>query len=252
MSVCHPRRETRRALVRSYPRRLGAVRCCDSPQAVERLLNAKLVDAVVVDVKAAPEIWLALPARFPRIPVFAFSAFRPDDGPLVADCQRAGFAGVLVEPVDHAVAAEWVSRRTAQAVRRRALADAPRLLRLSDPLQLKAWEEVWRRVAAPTTTRELAQTLRVTREHLSREFAMGGAPNLKRVIDLVRTACAADLLGNPGYTVRAVARILAYASPSHLAGAARRVAGAVPEQLRLMGPRGGLTAFLRGRTRSRV
>ena len=252
MSVCHPRRETRRALVRSYPRRLGAVRCCDSPQAVERLLNAKLVDAVVVDVKAAPDVWLALPARFPRIPVFAFSAFRPDDGPLVADCQRAGFAGVLVEPVDHAVAAEWVSRRTAQAVRRRALADAPRLLRLSDPLQLKAWEEVWRRVAAPTTTRELAQTLRVTREHLSREFAMGGAPNLKRVIDLVRTACAADLLGNPGYTVRAVARILAYASPSHLAGAARRVAGAVPEQLRLMGPRGVLTAFLRGRTRSRV
>jgi len=252
VSVCHPRRETRRALVRCYPRRLGAVRCCDSPQAVERLLNARLVDAVVVDVKAAPDVWLALPARFPRIPMFAFSAFRPDDGPLLADCQRVGFAGVLVEPVDHAVAAEWVSRRTAQAVRRRALADAPRLLRLSDPLQLQAWEEVWRRVAAPTTTRELAQTLRVTREHLSREFAMGGAPNLKRVIDLVRTACAADLLGNPGYTVRAVARILAYASPSHLAGAARRVAGAVPEQLRLMGPRGVLTAFLKGRTRSRL
>jgi AraC-like DNA-binding protein len=251
VSVCHPRREARRALVRSYPRRLGAVRCCDSPQAVERLLAARLVDALVVDVKAAPEVWLPLPKRFPRIPVFAFSAFRPEDGRLVSECQRAGFAGVLVEPVDHAVAAEWVSRRTAQAARRRAFADAPRLLRLSDPLQLRAWEEVWRRVATPTTTREVAQTLRVTREHLSREFAMGGAPNLKRVIDLVRTACAADLLGNPGYTVRTVARILSYASPSHLAGAARRVAGAVPEQLRAMGPRGVLTAFLKGRTRSR-
>lgn len=252
VSVCHPRREARRALVRGYPRRLGAVRCCRTPQAVERLLNARLVDALVVDVKAAPEVWLALPARFPRIPMFAFSTFRPEDGRLVAACQRAGFAGVLVEPVDHAVAAEWVARRTAQVARRRALADAPRLLRLSDPLQLKAWEEVWRRVAAPTTTGEVAQTLRVTREHLSREFAMGGAPNLKRVIDLVRTACAADLLGNPGYSVGAVARILAYASPSHLAGAARRVAGAVPEQLRVMGPRGVLAAFLKGRTRSRV
>jgi AraC-like DNA-binding protein len=252
VSVCHPRREARRALVRGYPRRLGAVRCCDTPQAVERLLHARLVDALVVDVKATPEVWLAMPARFPRIPMFAFSAFRPEDGRLVSDCQRAGFAGVLVEPVDHAVAAEWVARRTAQAARRRALADAPRLLRLSDPLQLKAWEEVWRRVAAPTTTRELAQALRVTREHLSREFAMGGAPNLKRVIDLVRTACAADLLGNPGYSVGAVARILAYASPSHLAGAARRVAGVVPEQLRLMGPRGVLAAFLKGRTRSRL
>ena len=228
------------------------MRCCASPQSVERLLNAKLVDAVVVDVKAAPAVWLAPPARFPRIPVFAFSTFRPEDGRLLAACQRAGFAGVLVEPVDHAVASEWVARRTAQVARRRALADAPRLLRLSDPLQLQAWEEVWRRVAGPTTTGELAQTLRVTREHLSREFAMGGAPNLKRVIDLVRTACAADLLGNPGYTVRAVSHIMAYASPSHLAGAARRVAGAVPEQLRHMGPRGVLAAFLNGRTRSRL
>jgi AraC-like DNA-binding protein len=250
--VCHPRREARRALQRGYPRRLGAVRCCGTPQAVERLLGARLVDAVVVDVKAAPDVWLAMPARFPRIPVFAFSAFRPDDGKLLADCQRAGFAGVLVEPVDHAVAGEWIARRTAQAARRRAFADAPRLLRLTDPLQLDAWEEVWRRVAAPTRTADVALALRVTREHLSREFAAGGAPNLKRVIDLVRTACAADLLGNPGYGVGTVARILAYASPSHLAGAARRVTGVSAQELRGLGPRGVLLAFLKGRTRSRV
>jgi AraC-like DNA-binding protein len=250
--VCHPRREARRALQRGYPRRVGAVRYCRTPQAVERLLGARLVDAIVVDVKAAPEVWLELPLRFPRIPVFALSAFRPEDGRLVVDCQRAGMAGVLVEPVDHAVAAEWVSRRTAQAARRRALADAPRLLRLTDPLQIAAWEEVWRRVAAPIKTSDLAQALRVTREHLSRQFAAGGAPNLKRVIDLVRTACAADLLGNPGYSVGTVARILSYASASHLAGAARRVAGASPVELRDLGARGVLAAFLKGRTRSRL
>lgn len=250
--LCHPRREARWALQRAYPRRAGAVRCCRTPQGVERLLGARLVDAVVVDVKAAPDVWLALPQRFPRIPVFALSAFRPEDGRLVAACQRAGLAGVLVEPVDHAVAAEWVCQRTAQAARRRALADAPRLLRLTEALQLVAWEEVWRRVSAPIKTSDLAQALRVTREHLSREFAAGGAPNLKRVIDLVRTACAADLLGNPGYSVGTVARILSYASPSHLAGAARRVAGASPMQLRAMGARGVLIAFLKGRTRSRL
>jgi AraC-like DNA-binding protein len=246
------RREARRALVRGYPRRLGLVRCCPSPQAVQRLLAARLVDAVVVDVKAGPELWLEMPRRYPRIPLFALSAFRPEDGKLVADCQRAGFAGVLIEPVDHAVAAEWVARRTAQQARRRALADAPRLLRLKEPLQLRVWEEVWRRVAEPTKTADLARVLRVTREHLSREFAAGGAPNLKRVIDLVRTACAADLLGNPAYTVGSVARILGYASPSHLAGAARRVAGASPVELRVLGPRGVLAAFLKGRTRSRL
>jgi AraC-like DNA-binding protein len=92
----------------------------------------------------------------------------------------------------------------------------------------------------------------MTREHLSRQFAAGGAPNLKRVIDLVRTACAADLLANPGYTVGNVARILAYASASHLAGAARRVAGASTQELRSLGPRGVLAAFIKGRTRSRL
>src|SRR5207248_6646515 len=114
------------------------------------------------------------------------------------------------------------------------------------------WEEVLRRVALPIKTVHLAAALRVTREHLSREFAAGGAPNLTRVIDLARTAWAADLLGNPGYTVRSVVRILGYASPSHLAGAARRVAGTTPHELRAVGPRGVLQRFIRGRTRSGV
>jgi len=177
---------------------------------------------------------------------------RPDDGALLASCRDAGFTGVLVEGVDNAVAGEWIAARTAQVARRLALADAPRLLRLTDRLQLAAWEEVLRRAGTPTKTGDVAQALRVTREHLSREFGAGGAPNLKRVIDLARASCAADLLGNPGYSVRCVVRILGYASPSHLAGAARRVAGATPAELRELGPRGVLTRFLRGRTRSRV
>ena len=75
---------------------------------------------------------------------------------------------------------------------------------------------------------------------------------MKRVIDLARTAWAADLLGNPGYTVRSVVHILGYASISHLAGAARRVAGTTPQELRAVGARGVLQRFIRGRTRSRV
>jgi len=205
---------------------------------------------MVVDIKSDPTL-LRLPRRFPRIPLYALSAFKPEDGGLIAECLAQGFAGVLVEGVDNAVAGEWVAARTAQAARRAALADAPRLLRLSDALQLATWDEILRRVAQPTQTAHVAQALRVTREHLSRQFAAGGAPNLKRVIDLARTACAADLLGNPGYSVSAVVRILGYASPSHLAGAARRVAGASPQELRALGPRGVLVRFLRGRTRSR-
>jgi len=250
--VFHLRRDARRALKRGYPRGVGRVRLCRTIQAVERLLQQRLVDAVVLDVRHCDGDGLALPARFPRIPMYALSAVRPDDGPLLASCREAGFTGVLVEGVDNAVAGEWIAARTAQVARRHALADAPRLLRLTDRLQLAAWEEVLRRAGTPTQTGDVAQALRVTREHLSREFGAGGAPNLKRVIDLARAACAADLLGNPGYTVRCVVRILGYASPSHLAGAARRVAGATPLELRELGPRGVLTRFLRGRTRSRV
>src|SRR2546427_807669 len=82
---------------------------------------------------------LALAARFPRIPMYALSSFRPDDGPLLAACRAAGVAGVLVEGVDNAVAGEWVAARTAQARRRAALADGPRVLRLTDHLQRAAW-----------------------------------------------------------------------------------------------------------------
>ena len=233
------------------------MRLCRTLPAVERMLQQRLVDAVVLDVRTCADEGLGLPARFPHIPMYALSALRPEDGALVASCHRAGFAGVLVEGVDNAVAGEWVAARTAQVARRAALADAPRLLRLTDRLQLAAWEEVLRRAGGgvggvPLQTAHVARALRVTREHLSREFGAGGAPNLKRVIDLARAACAADLLRNPGYTVRAVVRILGYASPSHLAGAARRVAGVTPHELRDLGPRGVLARFIRGRTRSRV
>ncbi len=250
--VFHPRREARRAVKQGYPRGTGSVLLCRTVQAVERLLQQRLVDAVVLDVRTCAAEGIGLPARFPRIPMYALSAVRPEDGTLLASCREAGFAGVLVEGVDNAVAGEWIAARTAQVARRAALADAPRLLRLTDRLQLAAWEEVLRRAGAPTQTGDVAQVLRVTREHLSREFGAGGAPNLKRVIDLARAACAADLLGNPGYTIRAVVRILGYASPSHLAGVARRVAGAMPHELRELGPRGVLQRFLKGRTRSRV
>ena len=171
---------------------------------------------------------------------------------MLISCHAAGFAGILVEGVDNAVAGECIAARTAQVARREALRDGPQLLRLTDRLQLAAWTEVLRCAGAPTRAADVARALRVSREHLSREFAAGGAPNLKRVIDLARTACAADLLGNPGYTVRHVVKILGYASPGHLAGAARRVAGATLRELGEVGPQGVLARFLRGRTRSRV
>jgi len=84
--VFNPRAEPRRAVKRGYPRDAGTVRLCRTLGAVERLLYQRLVDAVVLDVKTAPTAALALPTRFPRIPMFVLSALRADDGPLLAAC----------------------------------------------------------------------------------------------------------------------------------------------------------------------
>jgi AraC-like DNA-binding protein len=157
----------------------------------------------------------------------------------------------LVEPVDDAAAAELVAARGATAQRAAALADAPRLLRLTEPLQLRTWAEVVWRPDSKLTTGELARTFSVSREYLSREFGAGGAPNLKRVIDLARVLCAADLLANPGYTVATVSRVLGYSSTSHFGGCVRRICGSHPAELPGLGLRGVLARFLEGRTRSR-
>jgi len=226
---------------------------CRTLQRIRAILQRTLVDAVVVDVLAVdPAAVFALVTEYAGIPFFALSAFRPDDGVLLAACRDAGLRGVFVTGVDLPVAGELVGGRTTSRALAAALQDAPRLLRLTEQIQTRAWSEILARVGTPTSTSDVALLLGHSREHLSREFAAGGAPNLKRVIDLVRAACAAHLLSSPGYDIATAARVLHYSSSSHFAGAARRIAGARPSELGRLGAHGVLLRFLRGRTRSRI
>ncbi len=224
--VVHRNVDLRVAIRRGLQSHRVKVMGCRTFGRLTEILRRELVDAVVVDVRAVePRLLFALAQAYPGIPMFACSRFRPEDAPLIAACSDGGLRGVLVEGVDDGVAGELISARSATRRRRRALVDAPRLLRLTEPLQLRAWDEVLALVGEPTRTSDIATALDKTREHLSREFAAGGAPNLKRVIDLVHAAWAADLLTNPGYDVSTVARILGFSTASHLAGSVRRIAG---------------------------
>jgi AraC-like DNA-binding protein len=229
------------------------VQSCRTAGELERALGQSLTDAVVLDARlpGARETLLLAHRAYPLVPRFVFAAFRPEDAELLRVCVIEARAHPLVEGVEDAVLGDLIVPRTASSARLVSLAGAPRLLRLTDAIQQRAWLEVLRRVGGRLRTVDVARALRVSREHLSRQFGAGGAPNLKRVIDLARTATAADLLANPGHNVRGVARILGFASSSHLSGAARRVAGVSARDLAAMGPRGVLEAFLRGRTRSR-
>ncbi len=226
---------------------------CRSPLQLERTLASRLVDAVVFTPTRTPLAEIAgLRSAFPQVPWIAFAPFKPDDGPLLLACQAGGVALVLVDGVDNAVAGDLVVRHSAAAERRRALDDALRVLRLAEPLQREVWYYLLDRVDQTVRTQSIARTLGCSREHLSRQFGAGGAPNLKRVIDLTRVACAASLLRYPGYDVAAVARILRFATASHLSATARRIAGVPTRGLAGLGARGVLANFAKGKTRSRV
>jgi len=240
------------ALRRTLPRGGPRVVRVRNTAALRRTLERRLVDAIVL----TPHTTLLgelgqLRERLPAIPMVGYGAFRPDDGELLLACHANAFAAVAVEGVDDPVIGELVSRAGATARRSQALADAPRVLRLTEPLQRRAWDVLLAEVERPVLTSELARRLEVSREHLSRQFGAGGAPNLKRVIDLTRVACAADLLRNPGYDAATVVRLLHFASASHLNATARRIAGVTTRELGRLGPRGVLAAFVQGHTRSR-
>jgi AraC-like DNA-binding protein len=78
-----------------------------------------------------------------------------------------------------------------------------------------------------------------------------GSPNLKRVIDLVRLIGAAELAKNPGLDIRDVAKILGFASSSHLAVTAQRLLGTRPASLSRLRTIDLIDRFMQGRTRSR-
>jgi AraC-like DNA-binding protein len=240
------------ALRRTLPRGGPGLVSCRGVANLRRLLESRLVDAVVLALTPAllPDL-TELRRQLPGVPVVAYAPFRPDDGELLLACRKHAVP-VAVEGVDDAVVGDMVIRVSVTAERRRALADAPRMLRLTEPLQRSAWSVLLGEVERPLRTSELARRLDVSREHLSRQFGAGGAPNLKRVIDLTRIACAAQLLANPGYSIPTVVRLLHFASSSHLSGTARRIANVPTSGLGGLGPRGVLQAFARGNTRSRV
>lgn len=223
------KRERARALVRAaFPRRRAHVHAAKSAADVEEYLIKELVDVVIIDAGAGEDAQrlIGRAEEFPSLPFVLITTLLPADGPLLARAADAGVADVLVEGVDDSVARELVLRRAFSSRFERALSQPPAMLHLETPLQIAVWQSVVRRAGRPVRTDQLAKELSVSREHLSRSFAVGQAPTLKRVIDLVRVLAAAELSKNAGYDVRDVAQVLGFASSSHLSSTTQRLVGA--------------------------
>jgi AraC-like DNA-binding protein len=216
--------------------------------------HSTLVDAALVDIgSAADEAWRAaeLAREFPSFPFFALTPLRGTDGPAVARCAALEFADVIVDGVDDEALRDIVLPSTFSTRFFDALQEPPPSLGITQPMQYAAWRCVVAQAGRTLRTNALAEAIGVTREHLSRTFAAEGAPNLKRVIDLVRLISAAELAKNPGYDIGDVARILGFASSSPLSSTAQRVVGTRPASLTRLRAIDLVERFSQGRYRSR-
>ncbi len=251
----YAQRPRARALIKAaFPRRKTRVMLTRTLDDFDSVFKLNLVDAAVVDVSAAQEeTWrVASRAReYPSVPFFGLAPLRAAEGPSLAQCANYEFADVLVEGVDDGAAREIVVQSGFSARFARALEDPPSRLALLTPLQQSAWRFIVSHAGRPVRTSALATFLHVTREHLSRSFSAGGAPNLKRIIDLVRIMSAAELAKNPGYDLRDIANVLGFASSSHLSSTAMRVVGTKPASLARLRTVDLVGRFVKGHGRSR-
>ncbi|MBV6521205.1 MAG: hypothetical protein MNPFHGCM_01332 [Gemmatimonadaceae bacterium] len=248
-------REHARELARTaFPRRRCRLHLTKTSADLDRRLRSEFVDAVIVDAGAATDdTWSAIETirEFPSIPFFALTTMRPTDANTVSRCAIAEIADVLVEGVDDAAIRPLVLRAGFSSRFSRALHDPPPQLRISKPLQLAVWRILVTYAGRPVRTDTIAAAVGVTREHVSRAFGVDGTANLKRLIDLVRLLAAAELAKNPGFDVGDVARILAFASSSHLSTTAQRIVGTKPASLARLRTVDLVDRFVGGRTRSR-
>jgi AraC-like DNA-binding protein len=238
----------------SFPRRLAALYVVKTARELGNAFRRHLIDAAIVDLANPSEDTqgaIAMAREFPSAAFIALTPMRPSDTSLVARAASSDFAEVVVEHVDDSVFRELVD---AQGFTRRfvaAMEIPPEALGITTAIQLEAWAHLVSHAGRPVLTEDIARAMGVTREHLSRAFAAAGAPNIKRVIDLVRLIAAAELAKNPGYDVGDVAAVLGFASSSHLSTAAIRIAGTRPTSLARLRAIDLIERFARDRGRSR-
>lgn len=268
-------RERARSLVRSaFPKRKWRLIATRDAAEFSAALRRILVDAALVDIGSplalaglaassnggattagdgGDDTWkiAALAQEFPSAPFFAITPLRATDAPAVARCVALEFCDVIADGIDDPVAREIVAPQTFSARFYAALVEPPRVFRIESPMQIRTWRAILASAGRPIRTSALARAAGVSREHLSRNFSVPGSPNLKRVIDLVRMIGAAELAKNPGLDIRDVAKILGFASSSHLAVTAQRLLGTRPASLSRLRTVDLIDRFMQGRTRSR-
>ena len=211
------------SLRRSLPKGSGPLRGCRTAAALATVVESELVDAIVLGARSRRTVDLAdLRRRFPGVPVVLYGVVRSDEGRILLDLAAIGVR-IVIEGIDDPMVGDLVARSGAASARREALVGVPALLRLTEPLQRRAFDLLAGTIGKPPSTTALARRLRVSREHLSRQFGAGGAPNLKRVTNLLQILAVRDFISNPGYGANVAADRFGFVSLSHLRTVVRRL-----------------------------
>lgn len=250
------RERARDVLRRAFPKRRGRLSLVRGADELAAMLRTSLVDAVIIDLGGpGDDAWTAaaLAREFPSVPFFAYGPLRPADVATPARAAQLEFADLLIEGAEDEVLREVVQPATFTVRFATALDGAGERLGLGSPLQRDVWRYIIAQGGRPVRTEPIAAAVGLTREHVSRRFAAQGAPNLKRVIDLVRLLAAAALAKNPGYDLPDIARVLGFASASHLSASCQRLVGVRSTSLARLRPTDLMDRFVRqGRGRSRA
>jgi AraC-like DNA-binding protein len=219
-----------------------------TPRDFAAAFRTHFVDTALVEVGADGEGHdsAELARDYPSVPFLALTPYRPVDAPAIARCAELDFADVLAEGTDDGMLGQALLTHSFSARFAAALDPAPAPLALRSPLQLAAWRAIVSHGGRPVHTAAIAHALGVTREHLSRTFPAGGAPALKRAIDLVRLLAAGELAKNPGYDTSEVARLVGFASSATLSMAVQRLAHAQASALSALRPAELIERFVRG------
>lgn len=220
------RRQAAVALRRALPRGAWPLFAARSPAHLATLLHRHCLDALVIGPAAARgSILDALRRDYPGMPLILYLPVRSDDAELLRRAHRERVAAVAVEGLDEPTLPRLLLRHSLTARRQADLLPLADRLDLTDDLQRRAWGLIVALAPRGLDTAALARQLQVRRETLSRKFSAGAAPSLKHAIDAVRLVAAAQLLGNPAYTVADAARLLGFSSVSLLQQTARRTFG---------------------------
>lgn len=214
------------ALRRALPVAAARLLTARSPTHLATLLDRNVIEAIVLGAESVRGVVIqSLRRDFPAVPLLMYAPLRSDDADLVLRAHHERIAAIALEGLDEPIMATLLRRIGMTARREAELLPLAERLGLVDPLQRAAWRELVAAAPDGLTTAGLARRLKVRRETLSRAFAAGGAPSLKRAIDAVRLVAAGQLLGNPGYRVADAARLLGFSSTSLLQRTARRTFG---------------------------